>query len=88
MGSLSAGRFAEGDQRLRAGRGGHECSRKALRSRGFGAVDRKRAPDLVRVGSRADRLAWLFHALTAAGVPAVCLDARMRRRAVSAPNNV
>ena len=45
---------------------------------------RKRAPEVVRVGLESGPTsAWLFHALTAAGVPAVCLDARHAQAALS-----
>ena len=38
---------------------------------------RKRAPDVVRVGLESGPTsAWLTHALTAEGLPVVCLDAR------------
>ena len=45
---------------------------------------RKRAPEVVRVGLESGPTsAWLFHALTAAGVPAICLDARHAQAALS-----
>jgi transposase len=49
---------------------------------------RKRAPEVVRVGLESGPTsAWLFHALTAAGVPAVCLDARHAQAALSVRPN-
>lgn len=49
---------------------------------------RKRAPEVVRVGLESGPTsAWLFHALTAAGVPAACLDARHAQAALSVRPN-
>jgi transposase len=42
---------------------------------------RKRAPGVVRVGLESGPTSvWLTHALTAEGLPVVCLDAGMHRR--------
>ena len=44
---------------------------------------RNRAPDVARVGLESGPTsAWLFHALTAVGVPAICLDARHAQAAL------
>jgi transposase len=45
---------------------------------------RARAPHVVRVGLETGSTSpWLFHALTAAGFPAVCMDARQAHAALS-----
>jgi hypothetical protein len=49
---------------------------------------RKRAPDLVRVGLESGpTLVWLTHALTAEGLPVVCLDARHAQAVLSVRPN-
>jgi transposase len=49
---------------------------------------RKRAPDLVRVGLESGATsAWLTHALTAEGLPVVCLDARHAQAVLSVRPN-
>jgi transposase len=49
---------------------------------------RRRAPEVVRVGLESGPTsAWLSHALTATGVPAVCLDARRAQAALSVRPN-
>jgi transposase len=45
---------------------------------------RSKAPGVVRVGLETDATTpWLFHALTAAGLPVICLDARHANAALS-----
>jgi len=47
-------------------------------------VIRRRAPNLVRVGLETGALTtWLWHGLTEAGLPVVCLDARHAKAALS-----
>jgi transposase len=49
---------------------------------------RKRAPDVGRVGLESrPTSAWHFHALTSAGLPTVCLDARYAQEALSVRPN-
>jgi transposase len=51
-------------------------------------VIRKRAPDVTRIGLESGSMSvWLTHALTAAGLPVVCLDARHAHAVLSARPN-
>ena len=51
---------------------------------GLSRLLRKRAPDLVRVGLESGATsAWLTRALTAEGLPVVCLDARHAQAVLS-----
>ena len=48
------------------------------------ATIRKHAPDAVRIGLETGQLTtWLWQALTDAGLPMVCLDARQARAALN-----
>ena len=45
---------------------------------------RAKAPQVVRIGMETGATSpWLFHALTAAGLPVVCMDARQAHAALS-----
>ncbi|HEX3995056.1 MAG TPA: hypothetical protein VHX39_28100 [Acetobacteraceae bacterium] len=58
--------------------------RAIARQLGCPVSDSKRAPDVVRVGLESGPTsAWLTHALTAEGLPVVCLDARHAQAVLS-----
>lgn len=51
-------------------------------------VIQKRAPDVMRIGLESGSMSvWLTHALTAEGLPVVCLDARHAQAVLSARPN-
>jgi transposase len=53
------------------------------------ATIRKHAPDAVRIGLETGQLTtWLWQALTDAGLPMVCLDARQARAALNMKINM
>src|SRR4029079_3557643 len=84
------GRVGQGDQRLRCGRDGQDCSGSegASEPQGLLAVLANPAYHFKRIGLEDGPLSqWLYHALAEAGLPVICVETRHMRAVLKAQIN-